>query len=98
MAPPFKRVEFDIYYGRGICKASELLDLGQETVIVQKSGSWYSIDNDRVGQGREHARKFLMENPDIAAKVRNHILTEKGFNPSENSGAAQGAQNSQKEK
>ena len=81
MAPPFKQVEVDIYYGRGICKASELLDLGEETGIVRKSGSWYSIGNDRIGQGRENARAHLIEHTEVAGQVRQHILQEKGLLP-----------------
>jgi len=97
MAPPFKQVEFDIYYGRGICSASELIDLGQDTGIVRKSGSWYSIDEQRIGQGRENARTFLMDSPDVAQKVRNHILVQKGLLSGESVSSAQGAQNAKKE-
>jgi recombination protein RecA len=97
MAPPFKKVEFDIYYGKGICAASELLDLGEDAGIVRKSGSWYSIDNERIGQGRENARLFLNDNPDIAEKVRNHTLIQMGLIPGENSGTPQGAPNSEKD-
>lgn len=95
MAPPFKKVEFDIYYGKGICAASELLDLGENTGIVRKSGSWYSIDNERIGQGRENARHFLDDNPDIAQKVRNHIMVQMGLTTDENSGTPQAAINSE---
>ncbi|MGC6491469.1 MAG: recombinase RecA [Myxococcota bacterium] len=79
VAPPFRQVEFDIYYGKGVSWASEYLDLGQESGIVKKSGSWYSIDGDRIGQGREHARDFLIENPDIAEKVKLDILRHNGM-------------------
>jgi recombination protein RecA len=97
MAPPFKQVEFDIYYGRGICVASEMLDLGEETNIVRKSGSWYSIDDQRIGQGRENARAFLIDNPDVAEKVRHHIMVEKGLLVEDHGPSAQGAQGSEKE-
>jgi recombination protein RecA len=81
VAPPFRQVEFDIYYGQGICRESELLDLGIEEGIVQKSGSWYSIDGDRVGQGRENARQFLKENDEIATKVHQAIMRHHGLLP-----------------
>src|ERR1700726_4272084 len=66
VAPPFKQVEFDIMYGVGISKVGELVDLGVKAGIVEKSGSWYSYDSQRLGQGRENAKQFLKENPDIA--------------------------------
>ncbi|MEE8258213.1 MAG: DNA recombination/repair protein RecA, partial [Sphingomonadales bacterium] len=66
MAPPFRKVEFDIMYGKGISKEGELLDLGVTAELIEKSGSWYSYDSQRIGQGRENAKTFLRENPDIA--------------------------------
>lgn len=81
MAPPFQQCEFDIYYGQGICQASELIDLGLETGIVRKSGSWYGVDTVRIGQGRENARAYLKEHPELAETVRQHILVEKGLIP-----------------
>src|SRR6202000_658705 len=66
VAPPFKQVEFDIMYGQGISKTGELLDLGVKAGVVEKSGSWFSYDGDRVGQGREAAKLFLKTNPDVA--------------------------------
>src|SRR3978361_729662 len=68
-APPFKQVEFDIMYGAGVSKTGELVDLGVKAGVVEKSGSWFSYDNQRIGQGRENAKTFLKENPDIAAKI-----------------------------
>ena len=65
MAPPFKDAEFDIMYGEGISKAGDLIDAGSEAGIIDKSGSWYSYDGERIGQGRENVKKFLNENPDI---------------------------------
>ncbi len=65
MAPPFKEAEFDITYGDGISKTGDLLDMGVEAGIIEKSGSWYSYDGERIGQGRQNAKKFLGENPDI---------------------------------
>ena len=69
LAPPFKMVEFDIMYGEGVSKTGELIDLGVKAGVVEKSGSWFSYDSQRIGQGRENAKTFLKENPDIAAKI-----------------------------
>jgi hypothetical protein len=69
VAPPFRQVEFDIMYGSGISKVGELVDLGSKAGIIEKSGSWFSYENQRIGQGRENAKAFLTENPDIAAKI-----------------------------
>src|ERR1700731_2640030 len=78
VAPPFKQVEFDIMYGVGISKVGELVDLGVKAGIVEKSGSWYSYDGSRIGQGREAARSFLKANPDIAAKIEVAIRQNSG--------------------
>ncbi len=69
LAPPFREAEFDIMYGRGFSKEGDLIDMGVEAGVVEKSGSWYSYGQDRIGQGRENTRRFLMENPDIAADI-----------------------------
>lgn len=69
VAPPFKQAEFDIMYGDGISTAGDLLDVGVETNVVDKSGAWYSFDKERIGQGRENVKKFLNENPDVAARI-----------------------------
>ncbi len=69
VAPPFRQVEFDIMYGSGISKTGEILDLGVKAGIVDKSGAWFSYDSTRIGQGRENAKKFLMENPEITARI-----------------------------
>ena len=69
IAPPFKEAEFDILYGRGISKEGDLVDMGVAAGIVEKSGSWYSYGQERIGQGRENARNFLVENPDTAADI-----------------------------
>jgi len=69
VAPPFKQVEFDIMYGEGISKNGEILDLGVKAGIVEKSGSWFSYDSIRIGQGRENAKNWLRENPEMAAKI-----------------------------
>jgi recombination protein RecA len=79
VAPPFREVEFDILYGEGISKTGELLDLGVKGNIIEKSGSWYSHDSERIGQGRENARKFLLENPDIANKIEAMVRKNAGL-------------------
>ena len=69
VAPPFKQVEFDIMYGEGVSKMGELIDLGVKDGIVEKSGSWFSFDSERIGQGRENAKNFLKEHPDMAERI-----------------------------
>lgn len=73
VAPPFKQVEFDIMYGEGISKVGEILDLGVKAGVVEKSGAWFSYDSVRIGQGRENAKQFLKENPELMAKLENTI-------------------------
>src|SRR6201992_1502973 len=79
VAPPFKQVEFDIMYGQGISKTGELLDLGVKAGVVEKSGSWFSYDGDRIGQGREAAKTFLSTHPDIADKIEALIRGSMGL-------------------
>ena len=79
LAPPFKQVEFDIMYGEGISKAGELIDLGVKAGVVEKSGSWFSFDSQRIGQGRENAKLFLKANPDIAAKIETAVRQNAGL-------------------
>ncbi|PCJ72174.1 MAG: recombinase RecA [Rhodobiaceae bacterium] len=79
VAPPFKQVEFDIMYGEGISKMGEVIDLGVKANIVDKSGSWYSYDSQRIGQGRENAKTFLRENPDMAAEIEAAIRLDAGL-------------------
>ena len=76
LAPPFKQVEFDIMYGEGMSKTGELIDLGVKAGVVEKSGSWFSYDSQRIGQGRENAKTFLKDNPDIAAKIEAAVRGE----------------------
>jgi len=78
VAPPFKQVEFDIMYGVGVSKTGELIDLGVKAGIVEKSGSWYSFDGTRIGQGREAAKGFLSANPDISNKIEAQIRQSAG--------------------
>jgi len=79
VAPPFKQVEFDIMYGEGISKTGEILDMGVDKGIVEKAGSWFSYDGERLGQGRENAKRFLVENPDIADEVEYKIRVSAGL-------------------
>jgi len=74
VAPPFKEAEFEIYFDEGISRAADILDLGQSTEVIQKSGSWLSFENEKIGQGREAARKFLKENPKIMTKLEKQII------------------------
>ena len=79
VAAPFRTVEFDIMYGEGISKTGELLDLGVSAGLVEKSGSWFSYGNQRIGQGRENAKKFMQENPDIANELETAIRSNAGL-------------------
>src|SRR5436190_756777 len=79
LAPPFKMVEFDIMYGEGVSKTGELIDLGVKAGVVEKSGAWFSYDSQRIGQGRENAKGFLKENPDIAAKIEAAVRANSGI-------------------
>jgi recombination protein RecA len=73
MAPPFREAEFDIMYGEGIVREGELLDLGVRLDFVQKAGSWFSMGETRIGQGRDAAKKYLLDNPDVAEKLEADI-------------------------
>ncbi|MEC7705950.1 MAG: DNA recombination/repair protein RecA, partial [Pseudomonadota bacterium] len=79
VAAPFRTVEFDIMYGEGISKTGELLDLGVSAGLVEKSGSWFSYGNQRIGQGRENAKTFMRENPDIANELETAIRSNAGL-------------------
>lgn len=79
VAPPFRQVEFDIIYGQGISKMGELIDLGVKTEVVDKSGSWYSYNNDRIGQGRDKTREYLKANPDVAQTIETEIRKRSGL-------------------
>ena len=78
LAPPFRQVEFDIMYGEGISKVGELIDLGVKAGVVEKSGAWFSYDSQRVGQGRENAKQFLRDHPDIANTIEARIREQSG--------------------
>ena len=86
VAAPFKQVEFDIMYGEGISKMGEILDLGVKAGVVDKSGSWFSYGDERIGQGRENAKTFLKENPAMAIEIEDKIRAAHGldFEGSEN--------------
>jgi len=79
VAPPFRQAEFDILYDRGISKEGDVLDLGVEAGLVEKSGAWYSYDEERIGQGRENARRFLLENPDVCSRLADAVYAAKGI-------------------
>jgi len=79
VAPPFRQVEFDIMYGEGVSKTGEILDLGVKANVIEKSGSWYSYDSQRIGQGRENAKAFLTENPDIRDQIEGIIRQSAGL-------------------
>ena len=79
VAPPFKTIEFDIMYGEGVSKAGELIDLGVQAGIVEKSGSWFSYDSQRIGQGKENVRTFLKENRQIADEIEHKIRENAGI-------------------
>jgi len=79
MAPPFRVVEFDIMYGEGISKTGELIDLGIAANVVEKSGAWFSYNGTRIGQGRENAKQYLRDNPDVANEIENKIRANAGI-------------------
>jgi recombination protein RecA len=79
MAPPFKQAEFDILYGRGISKEGSLIDMGVEHGFVRKSGSWFTYEGEQLGQGKENARNFLIENPEVAAEIEKKIKEKLGI-------------------
>ena len=79
VAPPFKQVEFDIMYGEGVSKMGELVDLGVKAGVVEKSGAWFSYDSQRLGQGRENAKSYLKQNPEIALRIEQAIRENAGL-------------------
>ncbi len=87
VAPPFKEAEFDILYGVGISKEGELLDIGTDRGLVEKSGAWYSYDGDRIGQGRENAKEFMRNNPEVADKLDGQIREQLGLGAAESAEA-----------
>ena len=89
IAPPFKQAEFDIYYGEGISRESALIDLAVALDIIDKSGAWYSYNDERLGQGRENVRQFLKENPELADEIEQRVRQAYGLVPTETSGQAE---------
>jgi recombination protein RecA len=85
LAPPFKNVEFDLMYGEGISRTGDLLDIGVDLDLVDKSGSWYSFEGERIGQGRENVKLFLIDNQDIFEKIETLVREKLGIaNPDTN--------------
>jgi recombination protein RecA len=80
-APPFRSAEFDILYGVGISREGSLIDMGVEQGIVRKSGAWYTYEGDQLGQGKENARNFLRDNPDLANEIEKRIKEKLGVGP-----------------
>jgi recombination protein RecA len=79
VAPPFKEVEFDIIYGQGISRDGEIVDLGSECGVIEKSGAWYSFEGERIGQGRENTKEYLRDHPDVAQKVEAKVREKHGL-------------------
>ncbi|HEY6133704.1 MAG TPA: recombinase RecA, partial [Rubrivivax sp.] len=79
VAPPFKTAEFDILYGEGISREGEVIDMGVEARILEKSGAWYAYNGEKIGQGKDNAREFLRENPDVAVEVENKVREAVGI-------------------
>jgi len=73
VAPPFRMAEFDIMYGKGISKIGEIVDIGVECDLIEKSGSWYAYEGNKIGQGRENVKQFLLDNPEVAATIEEKI-------------------------
>jgi recombination protein RecA len=83
VAPPFRQVEFDLIYGKGISKYGDLLDLGVANDIITKSGTWFSYNENRIGQGRENSKRFLSENLELSAEIEERLRKTLGLVPSE---------------
>ena len=81
VSPPFRQAEFDIVYGQGISREGSLIDVGVEQGLIRKSGAWYTYDGDQLGQGKENARAFLRDNPDLAAELEKKIKEKLGVVP-----------------
>ena len=85
VSPPFREAEFDVIFGKGISKLGELIDLGTRYKLIDKSGTWFSFEGERLGQGRENSKNFLEENPKIAEKIKSQIINKSGITIKENS-------------
>jgi recombination protein RecA len=85
VAPPFKQAEFDIFYGAGISREGEVIDLGVQANIVDKAGSWFSYNGNRIGQGKDNVREYLREHPEMAFEIENRVREHFGVTPREQS-------------
>ena len=79
VSPPFKQAQFDILYGQGISREGEIIDMGVEAKVVEKSGAWYAYQGEKIGQGRDNARTFLRENPELAREIENKVRKSLGI-------------------
>jgi recombination protein RecA len=79
VAPPFKTAEFDILYGEGISREGEIIDMGVNVKVLDKSGSWYAYNGEKIGQGKDNAREFLKENPELAREIENQVREAMGI-------------------
>ena len=79
VSPPFKTAEFDILYGQGISREGEIIDMGVNNKILEKSGAWYAYNGEKIGQGKDNAREFLKENPEIAREIENKVRDAVGI-------------------
>jgi recombination protein RecA len=91
VAPPFKTAEFDILYGEGISRQGEIIDMGVEAKVLEKSGAWYAYQGEKIGQGKDNAREFLRENAALAVEIENKVRVELGIPLRANEGGAAGA-------
>jgi len=82
VAPPFRQAEFDILYGKGISQQGEIIDIGNDLGLVRRSGSWYSVGEERIGQGRDNAMLYLAEHPELLQQLRTEIMARQGLIPS----------------
>jgi recombination protein RecA len=83
VAPPFKQAEFDIMYGKGISREGSIIDIGVDLGIVKKSGAWYTYEGEQLGQGKENAKTFLLENPELMVEIDEKIRAQVGIKPGE---------------
>jgi recombination protein RecA len=91
LAAPFREVEFDILYGHGVSRSGEVVDMASDLNLIQKSGAWFSVDGERIGQGRDNARTYLEQHPDLMGKIERQLLTQAGIQGGRPDKAAAGA-------
>ena len=91
VSPPFKIAEFEIYYGKGISKESSLVNLGVQMGVINKAGAWFSYHDEKIGQGKDNARQYLVDHPDVAAEIEQKIREEYGLTPKEDAQPPQDA-------